>query len=333
MSAMGVLVTGAAGYLGSHVVRALRRAGYRVVAVDDLSTGHRAAVPAGAVFVEADAGDRAAMAALAQRERIAGAVHLAGAGGVGRAVPVDRANRVVTAAFAGACAEAGVARCVLTSSAAVYGTGAAPGGPRRPAPLGPYGASKLGAERALAERFAHGSCAVLRCFNLAGAGAGGARPPQAPGLVQAACEAALGLRDGLTVNGADWPTADGTCVRDYVHPADAARAHVAALALLERGGAPPGPLDCGRGRGHSVREVLAAVERAAGVRLILREGPRREGDAALAVADTGPIRRILGWRSRRSLDAMVADTLAWLAATRRCGRGYGRRRRCESAPA
>ena len=309
-----VLVTGGAGYVGRHVVRALGSAGYPVVVVDDLSSGHRGAVPAGAVFVEADAGDRAAIAAVIDRHRIAAAVHLAGALGEAGAALCDRVNRAASATFAEACAEGGVTRFVLTSSAAVYGDGGA-----EAAPLTPYGASKLAGEQALARAFADtgGGHVVLRCFNVAGAGPAlrtGPRPLRAAGLVEAACEAALGLREHVTVFGADYPTRDGTCVRDYVHPADVAEAHVAALGLIERGGADR-TLDCGCGCGYTVREVLAAVERVAGVALAVREGPRRDGDVPEAVARTGPIRRALGWRPRHAgLDAMVASTLAWVAA-------------------
>ena len=303
-----VLVSGGAGYVGSHVVLALGEAGYRPVVLDDLSSGHREAAPAGVELTVADAGDRRTVAALVARHGIAAAVHLADASGVDEPAARIRAGAAASAAFVEACAAAGVRRLVLTSSAAVYGAGPANG----------YGAAKRATEeRARAAFAAPGrSCAVLRCFNVAGADpALRAGPRRGRGLVQAACEAALGLRDSVTVFGADWGTADGTCVRDYVHAWDVALAHVAALRALE-GGAGALTADCGAGRGHSVRAVLAAVERAAGAPLAVREGPRRRGDAAVSVAARERIARLPGWRARRGLDETVASALAWTRAPR-----------------
>ena len=163
------------------------------------------------------------------------------------------------------------------------------------------------------------SYAVLRCFNVAGADFGlRAGPRRGRGLVQVACESALGLRGAVTVFGADRKTADGTCVRDYVHASDVAAAHVAALGALERGA---GSLtaDVGTGRGHSVREVLAAVERASGTRLAVRDGPRRAGDVASSVASPERIARLPGWRARHGLDAAIASALAWTEALAREG--------------
>ena len=163
---------------------------------------------------------------------------------------------------------------------------------------------------------------MLRCYNVAGADRGlRAGPRRGRGLVQVACEAALGLREGVTLFGTDWETADGTCVRDWVHASDAAAAHVAALGALERGA---GSLtaDVGTGRGHSVREVVAAVERASGTAVAVRAGPRRPGDVAVAVAAPERIAHLPGWRARRGpLDAVVSTALAWTAA--RAGGGAG----------
>ena len=304
-SGTAVLVSGGAGYVGSHVAAALAGAGYRPVVLDDLSGGRRGAVPRGVEFVEGDAGDRDAVAALAERRGIRAAVHLAGAPGVDG--PADSAWRDATMsrAFVDACAAGGVRRLVLTSSAAVYGAGSGP--------VGAYGAAKLAAEHAAWEAFAGPgrSAAVLRCFNLAGADPEGRAGP-GTGLVAAACAAALGLREEITVFGTDWDTADGTCVRDWVHVCDAAAAHVAALQALQRG-SPGLTADVGSGRGHSVREVLAAVERAAGTAPVVREGARRPGDVAVSVAAAERIARLPGWRGRRhGLDATVATALAWM---------------------
>ena len=172
-------------------------------------------------------------------------------------------------------------------------------------------------------RGAQRSYAVLRCFNVAGADFGlRAGPRRGRGLVQVACESALGLGGPVTIFGSDWKTADGTCVRDYVHASDVAAAHVAALGALERGA---GSLtaDVGTGRGHSVREVLAAVERISGARLAVREGPRRAGDVASSVASPERIARLPGWRARHGLDAAIASALAWTEALAREGEPRG----------
>ena len=312
-----VLVSGGAGYVGSHVAAALEAAGYRVVALDDLSSGRRDAVPAGVELVEADAGDRDAVEALVGGRGMAAAVHLAGSPGVDG--PADAAWRDarMSRAFFEACASGGVRRLVLTSSAAVYGAGAGP--------ASAYGAAKLAAEEAARGAFpgAGRSHAVLRCFNVAGADpALRAGPGRGQGLVQLACEAALGLREELTVNGADWETPDGTCVRDWVHVRDAAAAHVAALRALERG-AEWLTADVGTGRGHSVRAVLAAVERASGTEIAVRDGPRRPGDVAVSVAAPERTARLPGWWARHGLDAAVTDALAW-TRTRADGSRPGR---------
>ena len=311
-----VLVSGGAGYVGSHVVLALVAAGYRAVVLDDLSSGRREAVPAGVGLAVADAGDRRAVAALIARHGVAAAVHLADASEVDAPEARIRSGAAASAAFVEACAAGGVRRMVLTSSAAVHGAGAGP--------ASAYGAAKRATEERARAAFARRgrSCAVLRCFNVAGADVAlRAGPRRGRGLVQVACEAALGLRESVTVFGADRATADGTCVRDWVHPSDVAAAHLAALGALERGA---GALtaDVGTGRGHSVREVLAAVERISGSALAIREGPRRPGDVAVAVAAPERIARLPGWRARRGLDAAVSTALAWTDA-----------RRAESPPA
>ena len=321
--ATAVLVSGGAGYVGSHVAAALAAAGYRVAVLDDLSGGRRDAVPSGVEFIEADAGDGDAVRALAKRRGIRAAVHLAGSPGVDG--PADTAWRdaEMSRAFAEACASGGVRRMVLTSSAAVYGAGAGP--------VGAYGAAKRAAEEAVRNTFTGRgrSHAVLRCFNLAGADPEGRAGP-GRGLVAAACEAALGLREDITLFGTRWPTADRSCVRDWVHVLDAAAAHVAALRALE-GGAESLTADVGTGRGRSVREALAAVERASGTALRVREGPKRRGDVAVSVAAPERIARLPGWRARgHGLEAAVADALAWLGAEMQGGRGRAARDRAAS---
>ena len=309
-----MLVTGGAGYVGSHIVLALRAAGYRVAVLDDLSTGDRAAVPGAVPLVRADAADGGAVRAAIRRYGVSAAVHAAAV--LDNTPEAAVRNRRMCAGFVRACTGAGVRRLVLTSSAAVYGAGPAGAVPesRAPAPHGPYGIGKLACEAAVRAGFgAPGSgYAILRCFNVAGADpAGRAGPRGGAALVEAACAAALGVRGRLTVFGTDYPTPDGTCIRDYVHAADVAAAHAAALGALERGLA-SATLNCGSGRGHSVREVLAEVAACAGAAPPSVDGPRRPGDVAVSTAAIGLAGEVLGWRPRQGgLGAIVRSNLAW----------------------
>ena len=316
-----VLVTGGAGYIGSHAVRALRRAGYPVTVLDDLSSGRREAVPGDVALVRADIGDGRAVRAALAAHRIGAVMHLAALVGVAESVAApeacDRINRAATAALVRAALEGGVRRLVFASSAAVYGVPlAVPVGEDAPlAPISPYGASKAAAERVLraAARGRDFRYVALRLFNVAGAGPGTVAAGRgSPRLVDAACEAAVGLRDAVAVLGADLATADGTCVRDYVHVSDVAEALVAGLRSLEAGG-PSRVVNCAGGRGVSVREVLAAVAARAGTALAVREAPPRPGDPPALVAQTGQIRAALGWSPRHGgIEAIVATTLARL---------------------
>ena len=338
-----VLVTGGAGYIGAHVVLALRGAGYPVVVLDDLSTGRAEAVPDGAAFVAGDAGDAALVGGLLAERGVGAVVHLAASASVPESVrdPLRywRNNAAATANLLHACAAADVRRFVFSSTAAVYGIPrAVPVDEDAPtAPINPYGASKLAAEWMLRDAAAaHGMRYVaLRYFNVAGAdpdGRAGQRGRRAEHLITVACDAALGLRDGVAVFGSDYDTEDGTGVRDYIHVADLAEAHVAALRHLEDGGA-GGTFNCGYGRGYSVREALAAVEREAGVALRVRDAPRRPGDPPALVADAARIRAALGWSPRRGdLGLIVRDALRWrrrLEAESR--RPPGRRERTSGA--
>ena len=229
----------------------------------------------------------------------------------------DRNNALASAGLVRACVAGGVERFLFASSAAVYGQpGAAPVGEDAPArPVNPYGRSKLATEGLLRETAArHGMrYAVLRYFNVAGADPLGRAGPSGADshLVTAACRAALGLRDGVTVFGTDYPTPDGTCLRDYIHVSDLAAIHVAALRGLENG-APDRVLNCGSGRGVSVREALAVVRAEAGLDFAVRDGPRRAGDPPVLVADTARLRSDLRWSPRHGgLRAIVRSALAW----------------------
>ena len=319
---MSVLVTGGAGYIGSHVVLALRDAHHDVVVLDDLSTGHANAVPADVTLYVADVGEQSKVGDVMRRHRVDSVIHLAALTVVPASVlnplacydvNVSRMRTLLEATVA-----AGVRRFVFSSSAAVYGeVGAKPVAEEATTrPLSPYGRSKLVGEWMLADAaVAHGLQGVaLRYFNVAGAdpkGRAGQSTPEATHLVKVAVEAAIGLRDGVDIYGEDHETPYGTGVRDYVHVSDVASAHVAALDYLASG---RGSLtcNCGYGRGSSVREVLGAVAEAAGTQFPVRVAPARPGDAASVVAATGRIRRVLEWEPRHeALADMVRHALAW----------------------
>ena len=324
-----VLVTGGAGYIGSHVVLALLEADCPVVVLDDLSAGHREAVPDGAAFVEGDAGDPDTVRGILAGHRIGAVVHLAGS----TSVPESLAdplryyhdNAHASARLIRACIDARIERFVFSSSAAVYGSpGPAPVAEDAPtAPISPYGRSKLITEWTLGDAAAAHDFRyiALRYFNVAGAdpgGRAGQSSRNAAHLVKVACEAALGLRDHVTVFGADYDTPDGTCVRDYIHVSDLARAHVAALRSLERG-AGSQVLNCGYSRGASVRQVLDTMQAIHGRPLKVREGPRRAGDPPALVADASRIREALQWSPRHDrLETIVRTALSW--ERRRTGR-------------
>lgn len=317
-----ILVTGGAGYIGSHVVLALRDAGLRPVVIDDLSTGVRQAVPGDVPFVFGDFGDAPLLSRVLAEHGVGAAMHFAGSIVVPESVrdPLRyyRNNTLKSLTLIEACLAAGIDRVVFSSTAAVYGMP-----PRIPVaetaetrPINPYGASKLMTEWVLRDASAaHGlRCAVLRYFNVAGAdpaGRVGQSTPAATHLIKSACEVAVGKRAALEIFGTDYPTTDGTCVRDYIHVSDLADAHVAALRYLEGGGASV-TLNCGYGHGYSVKQVLEEVQRAAGKPLRTHVAPRRPGDPPALVAATEEIRRVLRWQPRFDDLAVIVETaLAW----------------------
>jgi len=324
-----VLVTGGAGYIGSHVVAQLVDAGEDVVTLDDLSTGFRDAV-IGGTFVQGDVGDRALVAALLREHRIRAVLHFAARIIVCESLqdPIGyyASNTAATCQLLAACADAGISQFVFSSSAAVYGV---PDGGRASersptVPINPYGSSKLMSEWMLRDLAAVSPLryVALRYFNVAGCDARGrigqsTRRPTL--LMKVAAEAACGVRPHVAIFGTDYATPDGTGVRDYVHVEDLAAAHIAALRYLREGGEPV-TLNVGYGRGYSVREVLAAVERAHGRPVPCREQPRRPGDPPELVADCTRIREVLDWTPQRhDLDLMAGSTLDWerrLAARR-----------------
>jgi UDP-glucose-4-epimerase GalE len=324
-----VLVTGGAGYIGSHAVKALAHAGYDVVIYDDLSAGHREAIAAIAshlperrlTLVEGDVNDRARVADALKTSRASAVMHFAAKLSVGESVARPFAyyetNVRGTLSVLQAMADTGVGTFIFSSTAATFGeprtTPIDEAHPQQP--INPYGASKLVIERALPhlER-AHGIRSIaLRYFN-----AGGADPDgwigedHAPEehLIPRALAAASG-GPPLLIFGDDYPTPDGTCVRDFVHVADLAAAHLLALQHLERGGA-SAAFNLGNGQGVSVRELVSSVERVTGQPVSQQRAPRRSGDPAVLVASSARIMRELHWRPRfAALDDIVATAWAW----------------------
>ncbi|MFC3174633.1 UDP-glucose 4-epimerase GalE [Novosphingobium bradum] len=318
-----VLVTGGAGYIGSHAVLALLEAGWPVVVLDNLVTGFRWAVDRRARFVKGDAGDRELVPALIESEGIGAILHFAGSVVVPESVadPLKyyRNNTATTGALLESAVACGVRHLVFSSTAAVYGDAPSVRVDERmtPSPINPYGRSKLMIEAMLADvAAAHplNYCA-LRYFNVAGAdplARCGQSTLGATHLIKVAVEAALGTRDGIDVFGTDFATPDGTGVRDYIHVTDLAQAHVHALDLLIAGPGESHTMNCGYGRGFSVLEVLAAVERASGQAIARRFLPRRPGDPGALIADNGLIRACTAWQPRHAeLDAIVGHALRW----------------------
>jgi len=318
-----VLVTGGAGYIGSHAVLALEDAGRAVVVIDDLSTGFRWAVPDGVPFAHGDIADEALIARLIAEHDIGAIMHFAGSIVVPESVenPLKYYlnNTAKSRALIAAAVTGGVRHFVFSSTAATYGapdsTPIAEDAPTRP--INPYGQSKLMTEamlRDVAAAHDFNFCA-LRYFNVAGAdpaGRSGQSTTGATHLIKVAVEAACGKRDGVDVFGGAYPTPDGTCVRDYIHVSDLAEAHVHALDALIAAPADNLVLNCGYGRGFSVLEVLDAVDRVARVRLLRRMAPPRPGDPAALVADNRRILARLPWRpARDDLDTIVRHALEW----------------------
>ncbi|MCX5571212.1 MULTISPECIES: UDP-glucose 4-epimerase GalE [Kaistia] len=319
---MAVLVTGGAGYIGSHMVWRLVDAGEAVVVLDRLSTGFQWAVAPEAVFVEGDIADEALVGRLVAQHSIDAVIHFAGSIVVPDSVADPLGyylnNTVKSRALMAAVIGAGVRHFIFSSTAAVYGdTGTEPVIETAPTvPQSPYGRSKLMTEMMLedAARAHDFRYVALRYFNVAGAdprGRTGQSTRGATHLIKVACETALGKRDGIDLYGTDYDTPDGTCVRDYIHVADLASAHADALAYLRAGGDSL-VANCGYGHGYSVREVLASVRRVSGRDFSVIERGRRAGDVPAVVANSTRARITLGWTPMHDdLDQCVATALAW----------------------
>ena len=315
---MRVLVTGGAGYIGSVTAQCLLARGHAVEVLDDLSTGHRAAVPETAVFHEIALADAERLARVFARPFDA-VVHFAARSLVGesmvRPLPYYRHNVGGTVALLERIAAGGARRCIFSSSAAVYGEPVELPIPEEAllAPVNAYGRTKAAMEWAIADAArAHGFAAVaLRYFNAAGAEAGrGEDHEPETHLIPRLLRSLLDPAVTFALFGEDYPTPDGTCIRDYVHVADLAEAHVLALEWAERPGFTA--INLGHGTGHSVREIVVAAARVAGIAVDPPVVPRRPGDPARLVAATGRARALLGWVPTRSEpDRILADAWAW----------------------
>jgi len=319
---MTILVTGGAGYIGSHMVLELLDSGENVVVLDNLSTGFRWAVPANATLVVGDIGDQELVRSIVRKHGVKSIIHFAGSIVVPESV-VDplgyyHNNTVKSRALMEVAVEMGIENFIFSSTAAVYGmpTEIPVREDAPPAPMSPYGSSKLMTEIMLADtsRAHNFRYVALRYFNVAGAdpkGRSGQSTPNATHLIKVACETALGKRAYMEVFGTDYPTADGTCIRDYIHVTDLVRAHVAALRHLRDGGASD-VFNCGYSKGFSVLEVIEAVKRVSGADFEVRMSPRRAGDPAAIVAASDKIRMHLGWRPEfDNLDTITRQALAW----------------------
>lgn len=321
---MSVLVTGGAGYIGSHAAHALVERGERVIVLDNLSTGSRAFVPSSATFIQGDVADGALVRQILADSSVDAVMHFAGSiivpESIEQPLKYFANNFIATHTLVAACIEVSISKFIFSSTAAVYGPPAKnPVDETAPAfPINPYGRSKLAVEWLLKDAGeAHDfRYMALRYFNVAGVdpdGRTGQPAGQVSHLIKRATKVALGRADCLEIYGTDYPTRDGSAVRDFIHISDLVDAHLLALDGLRRG-SPSSIYNCGYGVGASVFEVVAALERVTGKPVPVRHAPRRPGDAAEVVADSSRLRSHHNWRPRfDDLDTIVKSALDWEA--------------------
>lgn len=317
-----ILVTGAAGYIGSHTTRLMKKMGYGPVGLDNLSTGFEESIFNDMPLIRADAGDRDAVKAALLKYGIKDVIHFAGSvinsESIENPVLYYDNNTVQTMHLAQVCAANGVERFLYSSSAGVYGCNdkAILDEETPHNPLTPYGASKSMSERIIADITATSDMKyiALRYFNVAGAAPEmgiGQRSQISTHILKIVCEALTGKRDKISIFGSDYPTPDGTCIRDYIHVLDLAEAHLAALEYLAKGGE-SGAMNCGYGHGYSVREVIDAALNATRQNIEVVEGARREGDPPSLVASNDRICSLTGWAPKRdNLEQIILSAYEW----------------------
>jgi len=317
-----ILITGGAGYIGSHAALALMDRGEKVVVLDDLSESKRSQVPKGAIFVEGSVGNADLVSNVLTTHGIESVMHFAGFIKVGESVrdpeKYFKNNVENTRIFAETCAKDSVQHFIFSSSASVYGN------PERIpvdeedrlAPINPYGETKVQGEQILLD-LPSMQKGILRYFNVAGTdmhGRAGYKHEERPTHMIRSCVRALLEDDSFVINGKDYPTKDGTCIRDYIHVSDLADAHLKTLDYLRNGGGSR-IYNVGDGHGYSNLEVVQTIEHVGGKNLRYKFGPRREGDPAALIADNARIKKELGWAPQYSLEDMVSSELAWVRAT------------------
>ncbi|MGZ3773941.1 MAG: UDP-glucose 4-epimerase GalE [Pseudobdellovibrionaceae bacterium] len=321
---MRILVTGAAGYIGSHAVTTLLKAGYEVVAYDNLSTGFKSAIPSNVKFIEGDIRATATLTKALTENKIEAILHFAAKLKVNESVtkPLEYYDNNIsgTISLVQACKNAQINKIIFSSTAAVYGTANGSNGlvteDSLSIPISPYGSSKLMAEKILQDAdVAHGiKSVILRYFNVAGCstdGKNGQRTKDATHLIKVASQAACGIRNKVDIFGTDYPTKDGSGVRDYIHVEDLIDAHILSLKYLVNGGASQ-IMNCGYSRGYTVLEVIESMRKVSGCFFPISLQEKRPGDAAHLVADSTKIRNLLGWEPKRDdLNLICSTSFEW----------------------